>query len=71
MVRDHLKKVKRCYWSHASHALRLSFILFSLGMAGVVHAFFPNTHVTTMSAGIDKLKHKIWQDKQRVRLAKR
>jgi len=66
MVRDHLKKVKRGYWSHARHACGLSLILLRLSASGVVHAFFPNTNVTTMSAGIDKLKHKIWQENQRI-----
>jgi len=71
MARSHLWEVKRGYWSHASHALGLSFRLIHLGLTGMVHAFIPSAYRTTMSTGVDKIKHLIWKDKQRVRLTKR
>jgi len=70
MALSHLKKVKRGYWSHARHALSLSFIFLRVGMAGVVHAFVPEMYTNNMSLSVDKIKHLIWQDGQRARRKK-
>ena len=67
MAVSHLQKVKRGYWSHARHALGLSFIFLRVGMAGVVHAFVPEMYTNNMSLSVDKIKHLIWQDQQRAR----
>ena len=71
MAVSHLKKVKRGYWSHARHALGLSFILIRAGVLGVVHAFVPEMYTHRMSFTVDRVKHLIWMDGQRIRRAKR
>jgi len=63
----HLKEVKRGYFSHAGHALGMSFTLISLGLAGVVHSFVPVVFKTTVSSGVSRLKNKITADNRRIR----
>ena len=51
----HLKKVNVNYFSHALRAMRVSIILLSLGIAGIVHGLFPFIFVETVSKGIEKI----------------
>jgi len=67
----HLRKVKRGYWSHARHAIGISSMMIRAGMAGVVHAFVPEMYVNNMSRSVDRIKHLIWQDDQRIKRMKR
>ena len=63
----HLKKIKMGYWAHLAHALAFAGTLVSLGVSGVVHSFIPFLFTDSMSGGVEKLRHKLWQDKERAR----
>ena len=51
----HIKKVNVNYFSHAFRAIKVSIILLSIGIAGVVHGLFPFIFVETVSKGIKKI----------------
>ena len=71
MARSHLWEIKRGYWSHLRHAFMLSWLMLRAGMAGVIHAVFPQFYVRSMSKTVAKLHHEIQKDKTRVRITKR
>ena len=51
----HLKKVNVDYFSHGFRVIKVSIILFALGIVGIIHGLFPFIFVETVSKGIKKL----------------
>ena len=51
----HLKKVNVNYFLHALRVMKVSIILLSLAIAGIVHGLLPFIFVETVSKGIKKI----------------
>ena len=51
----HLKKVNINYFSHGIRVFKVSIILISLGIIGVIHGLLPFVFVETVSKGVKKI----------------
>ena len=51
----HLKKVNINYFSHGIRVFKVSIILISLGIIGIIHGLLPFVFVETVSKGVKKI----------------
>lgn len=51
----HLKKVNINYLSHGIRVFKVSIILISLGIVGIIHGLLPFVFVETVSKGVKKI----------------
>jgi hypothetical protein len=51
----HLKKVNINYFSHGIRVFKVSIILISLGIIGIIHGLLPFIFVETVSKGVKKI----------------
>ena len=51
----HLKKVNINYFSHGIRVFKVSIILISLGIVGIIHGLLPFVFVETVSKGVKKI----------------
>ena len=51
----HLKKVNMNYFSHGIRVFKVSIILISLGIIGIIHGLLPFVFVETVSKGVKKI----------------
>ena len=51
----HLKKVNINYFSHSIRVFKVSIILISLGIIGIIHGLLPFVFVETVSKGVKKI----------------
>ena len=42
VIRSHLKEARKNYWSHWWFAVKNGFSLIGIGIASIIHGFFPN-----------------------------
>ena len=52
---SHLNKTNANYLSHAFRVFKVSIVLFSLGIIGIIHGLFPFAFVKTVSNGVKKI----------------
>lgn len=57
----HLKKVNINYFSHGIRVFKVSIILISLGIIGIVHGLLPFVFVETVSKGVKKIADEMSQ----------
>jgi hypothetical protein len=57
----HLKKVNINYFSHGIRVFKVSIILISLGIIGIIHGLLPFVFVETVSKGIKKIADEMSQ----------
>tara|TARA_B100001175_G_C19171700_1_gene477736 strand:+ start:152 stop:346 length:195 start_codon:yes stop_codon:yes gene_type:complete len=55
----HLKKTNINYFSHGVRVIKVSFVLITLGLIGIIHGLFPFAFVETVSNGIKKIADEI------------
>ena len=55
----HLKKVNINYFSHGIRVFKVSIILISLGIIGIIHGLLPFVFVETVSKGVKKIADEI------------
>ena len=51
----HLKKVNINYFSHGIRVFKVSIILISLGIIGIIHGLLPFVFIETVSKGVKKI----------------
>jgi len=57
----HLKKVNINYFSHGIRVFKVSIILISLGIIGIIHGLLPFVFVETVSKGVKKIADEMSQ----------
>jgi hypothetical protein len=57
----HLKKVNINYFSHGIRVFKVSIILISLGVIGIIHGLLPFVFVETVSKGVKKIADEMSQ----------
>lgn len=57
----HLKKVNINYFSHGIRVFKVSIILISLGIIGIIHGLMPFVFVETVSKGVKKIADEMSQ----------
>ena len=57
----HLKKVDINYFSHGIRVFKVSIILISLGIIGIIHGLLPFVFVETVSKGVKKIADEMSQ----------
>jgi hypothetical protein len=51
----HLKKANINFFSHGVRVIKVSIVLISLGIIGIIHGLFPFIFVETVSNGVKKI----------------
>jgi len=57
----HLKKVNINYFSHGIRVFKVSIILISLGIIGIIHGLLPFVFEETVSKGVKKIADEMSQ----------
>lgn len=57
----HLKKVNINYFSHGIRVFKVSIMLISLGIIGIIHGLLPFVFVETVSKGVKKIADEMSQ----------
>ena len=57
----HLKKVNINYFSHGIRVFKVSIILISLGIIGIIHGLLPFVFAETVSKGVKKIADEMSQ----------
>ena len=57
----HLKKVNINYFSHGIRVFKVSIILISLGIIGIIHGLLPFVFVENVSKGVKKIADEMSQ----------
>ena len=52
---NHLKKINISYFSHGFRVIKVSFVLITLGLIGIIHGLLPFAFVETVSNGVKKI----------------
>jgi len=56
---QHLKKVKKSYFSHGFRAIRVSLTMILVGIIGIIHAVFPFIFLKTVSNTLKNLSEEL------------